>query len=116
MSIVERGDYLKKAHMADEVVLDALYQVSESARMNREEDQGTRDIEGSLRQMTYYWSLEGRLDTFLFENNIIILRGGYDKEGKYDSKLNFEDVDFRDNVVDILLDFAELRICYPGVR
>lgn len=116
MSNVEREDYLRKANVADEVILDALYQVSESSMMNREEDQGTRDIEGSLRQMTYFWQLEGRLDTFLFEDNIIILRGGYDKEGKHDTKLNFGDIDFRNNVVDVLLDFADLRICYPGVK
>lgn len=114
MSSIERSDYLKSSSAkVDNVLCEVVDIVTEGSLMGRSQDQGTRDIPESLKQMEYYWQSRGKLVAFVFENNKLVLRGGYDLEGKLDRELDLSADDFRSQAINTLLDFIVEGVCHP---
>jgi len=79
-----------------------------------EEDQGTRDLEGSLRKIEFFWDKEGLLFADILDENKVLVRGGYDKEDKHSFDVNLEDKDFRKSVLFGFLDLIAEGVCHPA--
>jgi hypothetical protein len=113
MSKIERVKELdQKSAVVSHVLVDTLKMIVDESGINIHEEQDDFSAMGFFRHSIYSWGQDGRMDSFLLLNDLLVIKGGYDEKGSYLEEIDISSPSFSTEIYSHIENLMLNGLCY----